>query len=124
VPSVHAEGECDDAVGLDVGEPVPTELVSNGIVVCGAVALPVSTAADVLALESWADALDDRYKLDVLFLQGQIAVTAAERDWYADRLKETSHTKFWAQPWVQRMVGGASVLAVVGVAAWGLGEIE
>jgi hypothetical protein len=123
-PIPPVEGECAEAIGLDVGEPVPAVLVSGGKVACGAVAVPLSAVADGLQHEAWSDALEARYRLDTVYLQGQVRIAEAERDWYAARLEEAQQVKFWDQPWVQRTVGGASVLVVVGATAWGLDQLS
>lgn len=122
--SAPVAGECGAAIGLDIGEPVPEELVVDERVTCAAVALPISKAADALALVAWGDALEARYRLDTVYLQGQVRITEAERDWYAARLAEAQRVKFWERPWAQRTIGGISVLAVCGVTAWGLAQIE
>lgn len=121
-PSTPLAGECSRAIGLDLGQPVPEALVSAGKVACAAVAVPLSDAADHLALRSWSDAVEARYRLDVVYLEGQVRIAEAERDWYKARREEES--ALWERPWVQRCVGGTSVLLVVGITAWGLGQVD
>lgn len=119
-PAEPVTGECTRAMGLDVGEPLPGSLVVDGEAACAAVAVPVSRLADLMASEAWSTAIEDRYHLDVLYLQGQVKVIEAERDWYQKRLEEETEVAVWERPWFQRCVGGTTVMLIAGATIWAI----
>ena len=94
------EGECEEAIGIERGEPVPDDLRSDsGVARCSAVALPLSEMQDLLIAEEWAQALSDRYKIDTAHLEWQI-------DWYKEALVEANApVPFWQQPYVPLVIG-------------------
>lgn len=111
-------GQCAEAVDLIPGEPVPAQLVDkDGLVACGAVAVPNSDMADLLAIEIRYEHLRDLYKLDTEQLE-------ARADLYQDAYKDLSRTQnWWSRPETQRVIGFAAGLLCTGVAAYGLHEI-
>lgn len=111
-------GQCAEAVDLIPGEPVPASLVdAGGRVVCGAVAVPTSDMADLLAVEVRYDHLRTLYSLDTAQLE-------ARADLYRDAYKDLSRTQnWWTRPETQRVIGFAAGLLCTGVAAYGLHEI-
>jgi hypothetical protein len=94
------EGECEEAIGIERGELVPADLQFDSRVArCSAVALPISEMQDLLATEAWANAVNDRYVVDVAHLEWQI-------EWYKDALVEANApVPFWQQPYVPLVIG-------------------
>ena len=94
------EGECEEAIGIERGEPVPADLLfDSGVAKCSAVALPLSEMQDLLISEEWAQALSDRYKVDTAHLEWQI-------NWYKEALVEANApVPFWQQPYVPLVIG-------------------
>jgi len=99
-PPEPVEGECEEAIGIERGELVPADLQFDSRVArCSAVALPISEMQDLLATEAWANAVNDRYVVDVAHLEWQI-------EWYKDALVEANApVPFWQQPYVPLVIG-------------------
>jgi hypothetical protein len=99
-PQEAIEGECEGEVPLNAGEPLPGALMApDGAIGCHAVAVPVSDVLDLVAIEAWSEALEDRYRVDT----GQLSF---ERNWYkveAERLSQP--VPFFQQPGTQVVIG-------------------
>ena len=99
-PPEPVEGECEEAIGIERGELVPADLQFDSRVArCSAVALPISEMQDLLATEAWANAVNDRYVVDVAHLEWQI-------EWYKSQLSlANAPVPFWQRPDVRFVVG-------------------
>lgn len=101
------DGDCDRAIPLVIGRAPPASLVVGGLVVCSAVAVPTAEAADLAAVEVWADHVADRYQVDVASAAAQLAIAKGETEWWRSQA---------ARPRVAPVVLlGAGVVAGVGL---------
>ena len=109
------DGECDKTYPLRKGQPVPSILAYPSGASCSGLVVPLSSYADLLATEKWAEAISAQYGIDVAALE-------ADRDWYKKKLEEESKPlPFLERPGTQRWFGRIETLVTVGVVAVGLG---
>ena len=117
-PPAPITGQCAKNFALTKGKAIPAALVyqpDNPLVACSAVAVPLSDYADLLATESWANAVASQYKLDTRLME-------AELDWYKKQLDEQlKEPPFLERPATQRWLGRLETLVTVAVVAAGLG---
>jgi hypothetical protein len=119
-PPVPVEDECTEALGLDVGNPVHPELVTDGVVRCAAVALPVSQYLDLHLAEEWGVACGHQYGLVVAGLEMDLSTRELERDEWRElalqRGKDLQRAqRWWRRPAVNLAVGAGAVLLGGGI---------
>jgi hypothetical protein len=109
-PPAKVDGECDKTYAISKGQSLPEVFVTAGSK-CSAVAVPLSDYADLLQTETWAKAIDARYKIDTAELE-------RERDWYKSKLEEELQPLPWLErPSTQRWLGRLETLTTVVVVA-------
>lgn len=117
------EGECSRVMPVRVGEPPPA--TSGGKATCTGDLVPTSQLADLLATEQWAYALRDHGSISKAYYLHQIESLEMELQWTQERLEEARQPDpWWMRPWVQRAIGGATVMGTVVVAAYGLNAVS
>ena len=92
-PSVGttAPGECPRSVGISAGQPIPSVLsVKGSLSRCSFVAEPPSSFAYLLAVESHAKQIEQRYRIDVRELE-------LERDRWKTESERLS--AWYREPW-------------------------
>ena len=115
-PAAPVDGECPEAYSVTPGRDVPE---------CAAVALPLSVAADLYAIEKWSEHLEARYRIDTAQLESKLEM----EQWRTDQLQQMLDLERQSQPVVQRpgvhvavgLVGG--VVVTVG-AGWALQQVD
>ena len=114
-PATPVDGECAKVYPIRLGQPLPEALsTSSRLMLCSAVAVPLSDYADLLATEEWAKAVAAQYAIDTGALEADI-------EWYTAKLEEESKPPpFLERPGTQRWFGRLETLVTVGVVAVGL----
>lgn len=113
------EGECERAVDLVAGKPLPEGLVDDeGRVRCYATVVPTSDLAGLLLVDAWADRAVPRG----LRLQLELA-------WEVERYERLSAafdkpTPWLQRPGVQRNLGRAETFAVFALALVAYGVLD
>ena len=103
--------ECPASIPIRAGQPVPGSLIgADGVILCTAVAEPVSSLAHLLALDEYHAALEKLHSLDVRLLE-------AERDYWRDRHTQDTRLAWYEKPAAHRWAGRVEALLVVGVVA-------
>ena len=110
---VTSVDECTQSTALVLGQPVPAELLADGVLKCSAVAEPTSSLTYLLAIERYSTAADELHASQLMRLQ-------LERDWY----KAKAQLELQPQPWIerpgtQRWLGRLEMLAVVAIVGGG-----
>jgi len=103
---IPASGECPQSISLRIGEPVSVDLVSNGVVVCSAVAEPTSSLAHLLAIETYCDATEDLNRIEFDRLNAEVAAFQSPKPWIERRS-------------TQRWLGRIETALIVGIIAGG-----
>jgi len=114
-PPAEVVGECEKVLAVDKGRPLPELFrISPSSSPCSGLVVPLSDYADLLNTESWAEAIDAQYRLD-------ISAIKMERDWYKTKLEQANLPEPWIErPVTQRWVGRIETLIVVGIVTAGL----
>ena len=115
-PPSPVDGECPEAYSVTPGRDNHE---------CAAVALPLSVAADLYAIEKWSEHLEARYRIDTAQLESKLEM----EQWRTDQLQQMLDLERQAQPIVQRpgvhvavgLIGG--VVVTVG-AGWALQQVD
>ena len=110
-PPQPAPGECSQSTPISKGQPLPLELVANGVAACGAVAEPTSSLAYLLAVERYSQAADEMHAIQVAQLHAEIDGLRTPVPWHA-------------RPNAQRWFGRLEVLGLVGVVSLGAWAIS
>ena len=100
-PKQHepVDGQCQHAIGLEPGHQAPESLVEDGEVICGGVLVPTSDMANLILDSTYAEHLEDRYKIDTTSLE--VEVETLQND-----IETLSAPKpFFERPEVQRWTG-------------------
>lgn len=122
-PPRSVEGECTHTVAISINEPIPASLTGpDGKARCSAIVEPRSSYADLLLLEEHLSLVEKLYVIDVAQLQAELDYERKRSAWLE---AELARTQVWyLKPWAQRAIGGATVAASVGLAAYGLSSLK